>query len=51
MDGKIYIEEITGGLGPFRVEDDDLHADLCRFVEERNLLRFPMLPDDWKRQR
>lgn len=51
--GKIYIEECTGGAGPFFVDDDVLAESLMRFLEERGLLDMsrPLLSDNqWLRK-
>lgn len=51
LEGRLYIEEITGGIGPQRIEDDDLHTDLCRFVEYHRLCDLPMVSDEWKKEK
>ncbi len=35
---QVYIEEITGGHGPLRIEDDQLAEELAAFVRERGIL-------------
>jgi hypothetical protein len=49
---KIYIEEVTGGGGPFFVEDDSLAQELNDFLVFNRVLDMskPLLPDEgWLR--
>lgn len=49
-----YIEEVTGGRGPDRIEDDALAEALYQFLLERRVLLIdkPTLPDDeWLRRK
>ena len=50
--GQIYIEEITGGVGPFRIEEDQIAEDIHNFLTEEGVLDAgkPLLPDnEWLR--
>lgn len=44
---KIYIEDITGGGGPFYIKDDCLVEALTQFLTERDVLNMsrPLIPD------
>jgi len=49
---KIYIEEITGGGGPYFIEDQSLAQAIHDFLVDRGVLDMskPLLPDDkWYR--
>jgi len=44
---QIYIEEITGGAGPFFIEDNSLVEDITNFLTEKRVLDIskPLIPD------
>jgi len=39
MTSMVYIEEVTGG-SLTRIEDNKIHEELCKFVEEKKLNKF-----------
>ena len=45
---QIYIEEITGGAGPFFIEDDSVVQDITNFLTEKGTLDIskPLIPDN-----
>lgn len=44
---KLYIEEITGGIGPLFINDDILAFELTKFIEDKGLIDMskPLLTD------
>ncbi len=45
---KIYIEEITGGAGPFFIEDEKEAEAIHNFLTEKGILNMtkPLIPDN-----
>ena len=54
LTNQTYIEEITGGGGPYRIEDDSLAEALTNFLTRKGILNIgrPTLPDNqWLRNK